>query len=80
MNSVFNTYRTDVWHTHESRELICKTSSLERSIELLEQFCKNMNEQLSEDDLHLLRTIKQTQNHEGGGEFLIEEVTLNELI
>lgn len=79
MKSVFIAYKTDVWHTHDSRELICTASSLERSIELLQQFCKNIGEELSEDDLYLLRTIKQTQNHDGGGEFLIEEVTLDEL-
>lgn len=80
MKSIFNIYKTDVWHTHASRELIGASGSLEGAISLIEQFCTKEGEQFSEHDLYLLRTIQQTQDHEGDGEFIIEKVTLDELL
>jgi hypothetical protein len=80
MKKVFIIYTTDVWHTRASQELIGASASLEGAIALIKKYCKKEKlGKLSEDDLHLLKTIKQTQNFEGGLEFLIEEVTLEEL-
>ena len=65
-------YKTDVWHTHQSRELKAVAKSFEGAVDAAVAVANKQGIPLSEYDVDLLYRIKQTQNYEGEGEFLIE--------
>jgi len=70
-------FETDNWHTHSSKNLIAVCSTFNTAISLLKKDCKAKGNPLSEDDIYNLQHIKQTQNFEGDGEFVIEEMKEN---
>ncbi len=72
-------FTCDNWHTHASKDLIAVCSSLKNAIKIIKQQAKKYGEKINSDDLYNLNNIKQTQNYEGEGEFLIEEYEQNTL-
>ena len=76
----FIVFTCDTWHTHASKSIIGVGSSLNNAIKIIKQKAEREGEKISEDDLYLLNTIKQTQNYEGEGEFIIEVYEQNTLI
>jgi hypothetical protein len=79
---VYLLYKTDIWHTSDSKELIGVATSPAAVIEMCKEFAKKEGEIISEDDLYNLEHIKQTQNYQGeaAGEFLYEEIETNVLL
>ncbi len=69
---IFLLFKTDVWHTHDSKELIAIGTTLEGAINLAVFHAKVSGDELTQEQLGLLRTIKQTQGYCGEGEYLIQ--------
>ena len=78
--SVWNVYVTDEWHTTRSKKLIAVTTDKLRAINFCLKYATKDNEFISQDDLYFLENINQTQNYLGDGQFVIEEIYLNEII
>jgi hypothetical protein len=77
---IYLVYKTDAWHTTDSKELIACCDTKKKAIRLIKQIAdKDDNEKLSEDDIYNLEHINQTQGYAGSGEFLIEEIEKNVL-
>lgn len=77
---IYLLYKTDVWHTRDSRELIGVCTSKLKVVKLCKQQAKKDEVKISDDDIYNLGHISQTQGYEGGGEFLFEEVDKNILL
>lgn len=74
-------FQADKWHTKTSKELLALATSKVKAINLIKNYAKiHYKMKISEDDIYLLETINQTQNFEGEGEFIIEEVEQNILL
>lgn len=80
MNDIFIIYKTDNWHSYNSRDLIGVVTTQNKVIELCKKQAKKEGYKLSEDDLFNLNNIKQTQGYAGEGEFHYEPVTKNKLL
>jgi hypothetical protein len=73
-------YKTDTWHTQESRELIGVCSNINSGINICHQRAKKEKHQITSQQHELLDSIRQTQGYEGTGEFYMEEQPINILI
>jgi len=71
-------YKADVHHNN--RELLGLADNKHIAYYLVGVQAEKEGERISEDDAHNLKHIQQTQNYAGEGEFVIEEIPLNELI
>jgi len=80
MGTIFLIYKTDSWHSYNSRELIGVATTQKQVITLCKNQAKKEGEKLNEDDLFNLNSIKQTQGYDGGGEFYYESVIKNQLL
>jgi hypothetical protein len=80
MKKAYLIYKTDVWHSHKSKELIGIATTQVHLIRLIRQQCKKENVKLTDEDKYQLSIIKQTQGYSGTGEFLIEEIDINTLL
>ena len=67
-------YKSDNQHSYKSLDLIAVATSKENAIQLICNQVKNEGEKLTDDDNYNLNNIKQTQNYQGDGEFLYQEV------
>lgn len=76
---MFLIYKTDVWHSYDSRDLIAVATCFDMAISLCQKKAKKEGSKLSKYQLFNLSNIHQTQGYKGEGEFVIEEVTVNEL-
>ena len=76
---MFLIYNTDVWHTHGSKKLIGLSESKDKAINLCEQYAERENETLSFNSILSLKTMLQTQEYDGTGEFLIKKIEINTL-
>lgn len=78
-------FQTDEWHSHSSKVLIAACTSKKRAISTIKKFVKEEYKgKLDEDDVYNLNHINQTQSSSDNingfeGEFVIEEITLNEI-
>jgi hypothetical protein len=73
-------YKVDNWHSTESKELLGIFYTKENAILHAQKHAKLVGEVISKDDLYLLDTVGQTQAFDDEGEYMIEEVKINELI
>jgi hypothetical protein len=80
MKIIFLTYKTDVWHSFSSRDIIGCATTKSKAIELCKLQAEKEDETITEDELFNLDNINQTQGYSGEGEFHIEEVNINELL
>jgi len=81
MKSVYMLYKTDCWHTHASRELIGVCTTHFDIVKVIRERVAFEGEKPLPSNLwDQIFTIKQTQNYEGDGEFLYEEIELNKLL
>jgi len=78
--TMFLAYLTDVWHTHESRELIGVCSNINSSVNICHQRAIKDNHQIDFEQDELLRRIHQTQGYSEQYEFYIEEHPIDNLI
>ena len=77
MESVLVVYRTDNWHSYNSRDIIAIATSSEKAISLCKEKAKAEGFKISGDTLFELTNYNQTQSYKGEGEFVIEELDLN---
>lgn len=78
---IYLLYKTDVWHTNASKELIGIGTTLYNALTLANEQAKKEGEpELSEYTYNFLRDIYQTQDYSGVGEFLIEKTETNKLL
>ena len=76
---VYAIYKTDNWHSYQSRELIA-IAEAESPTNIIIEAAKKEGEELSEDDIYNIVNIDQTQGYSGEGEFDIEAVETDKLI
>ena len=74
---VFIIYRTDVWHSIASREMIGIYSTKRKAIQAIKKDAEMQDEELEDDDIYMLNNYNQTQSRNVGNEYEIEQVTLN---
>lgn len=79
-DKVLIVYKTDAWHSYNSRNLIGICLSIESAIVVCEAQADKEEGEIGEDQLFNLRNIHQTQGYFGDGEFQIEIVELNTLL
>jgi hypothetical protein len=77
---VYLVYKTDNWHTYDSRNIIGIATSKHEAIELCRTQSEKEGFSISGDDEFNLNNISQTQNYEGGGEFDFEAIEINVLL
>lgn len=77
---VYAVYKTDAWHSYASRDLIGIASDFSSAQLLCHEQAKKEGFGIKGDELYNLANLRQTQGYEGDGEFMFEEITLNELI
>jgi len=80
MKKAFIVYKTDVWHSYASRDLIGVCTTLLQAIKIVKAQAKKEGEKLSKYTLQFLSEKLQTQDYEGKGEFDIEEIEVNTLL
>lgn len=73
MNKVYLAFTCNTWHQRDSFSLIGAGASWEDAIEIVKTKAAKEGNHISDDDMHLLNTIRQTQGYEGSGEFVMEE-------
>ena len=78
MEKVVIVYQTDKWHGTSDRNTITIASDVDNAINMVDMFLeKYYKTKLSEQDKNNLKTIHQTQGHNGDFEFVFEEATIN---
>lgn len=80
MDSIFLIYKTDVWHSYNSRDLIAIATNKEEVMNLCIDQARKEKADLTQEQLYNLRTINQTQRYDGEGEFFIEQCEVNTLL
>lgn len=75
---VFILYKTDAWHRNQ--EILGVFRTISDAMEGIKEVVIQEGENLSDDDLYNLDTIRQTQGYSGFGEFVVEEVELNKIL
>lgn len=75
----FLVYKTDVHHSYASRDIIGVADCKANAICICQEQAKK-DEEISEEQLWNLATLKQTQGYDGEGEFQFEEVQINTLL
>lgn len=80
MNEVFIVYKTDLWHSYESRDLIGIGTSIISALAICYQQAKKEGSKISDGEAWNLENLKQTQGYDGEGEFVIEEVQTDTLL
>lgn len=73
-------YKTDNWHTYDSRDLIGVAKEKSKALDICEQHAKKEGETFTDDDIYNLNNLKQTQGYNGEGEFAYEEVETDKLL
>jgi len=81
MQEVILVYRTDVWHTYKSRDLIGVCTDRDNALEVIIQAVEEEGiPPLSEEQIDLLNRLGQTQDYHGEGEFQTEQYELNTIL
>lgn len=73
-------YKTDVWHSYASRDIIGVCTSQSSAINICNQQAEKEGEEIDKDQSFNLVTISQTQGYSGDGEFQIEEFETDKLL
>jgi hypothetical protein len=79
MQEVFIVYKTDVWHSYASRELLGIGTTQAKAIDLCIQQAKKEGHTIPKEELSFLADKNQTQDYSGEGEFVIEPIKTNTL-
>lgn len=77
---IYLVYKTDVWHSYASRDIIGVCTTLAHAYDAIRQQARKEGEKLTEEDIFNLVNIKQTQGYTGDGEFQIEGIEKNKLL
>jgi len=72
-------YTSDFNHMHSSKRVLAVCSSIEKVIELCKADSEINNNELSSEQIELLKTIEQTQGC-AEYEYIIEEIEINTLL
>lgn len=80
MNQLILVYKCDNWHTHATKFIIGLSDNYVDIKKICKQYAKSKNEKFKKLDYEELIMNNQTQNYFGEGQFMVEEITLNELI
>jgi hypothetical protein len=86
MKSIYLVYKTDTWHSYNSRDLIGVATTAKIAITLIKRKAKQEGHPFrpSNDDhkwqLDFCAEKQQTQGYEGEGEFVWEEISKNTLL
>ena len=76
---IYLVYKTDVHHSYASRDIIGVADHKIHAIHICQEQAKK-DEEISEEQLWNLSTLKQTQGYSGEGEFQFEEIQINTLL
>ncbi len=77
---IYLVYKTDTHHSYASRDTIGVADHKIHAIHICQLQAKRDHEEISDDQLHNLANLKQTQGYSGEGEFQFEGVQENTLI
>ena len=77
---MFIIYKTDAWHSYNSRDIIGLAKTTNGVIRIIEKQVKKEGEELDEYQLYNLQHLKQTQGYSGEGEFQFESIEENNRI
>jgi hypothetical protein len=77
---MFLVYKTDNWHSYQSRDIIGLCTSAKKVIKICNAQAKKEGHKINKDQLFNLQTYNQTQGYKGEGEFHIEYVENNILL
>lgn len=80
MAHIFAVYKTDSWHSYNSRDTIGMCTTKEHVMRVIKQQVKKESQKLDEDDIYNLNNISQTQGYSGDGEFHFEMIETNKLL
>ncbi len=80
MDEIFLVYKTDVWHSYASRDLIGVATSQKMAVVLCQYKANKEGKKIKGDQLFNLENIKQTQGYKGEGEFMYEAVNTDTLL
>ena len=81
MDTVFLVYKTDSWHSYNSRDIIGIATHKDLAIDIVLMKASKEGEATSiKEQLFNLDHILQTQGYAGEGEFQIEQMELNTLL
>jgi hypothetical protein len=81
MQHVILVFRTDMWHSYESRDLIGVCTDRVKAFEVIKQAVEEEGiPPLSEEQIDLLNRLGQTQDYHGKGEFYTEIYDINTLL
>ena len=78
---VWLVYKTDAWHSYNSRDIIAICTNKSIAIELAKDDAKKHGEKITKPQLWNLRNILQTQGHVENSDFeyQLEKLELNTL-
>lgn len=80
MKEVFLVYKTDTWHSYNSRDLIGVGTTKEAALKICKQKAREDGYTLRGWNLQFLTEKNQTQGYDGPGEFVIEPADTNKLL
>lgn len=80
MKNIFLVYKTDVWHSYNSRVIIGVCTTLENVFKVIKQQAKKEGFKITKENLEDLNHMEQTQSYKGEGEFVFEEMEINTLL
>lgn len=74
MDEVYLVYKTDNHHSYASRDIIGVCTDWTMALDVVGQQVRKEGEEIDDDQLFNLQTLKQTQGYSGEGEFHIEHI------
>lgn len=80
MKKVFIIYKTDGWHSYDSRNVLGIATTINNVVKICKQHAYQEHYHITREQEFNLRSIKQTQGYLGEGEFQYEEITINSLL
>jgi len=81
LSSVWIGYKTDDWHRHKVKSVVCICGNKETAIELIVEHAKSTGDIMGNDQTANLHNINRTRKHcKDGGDYEVEEITLNKLL
>lgn len=80
MNEVYLIYKTDARHSYDSRDIIGIASTPMKAIMICGLQASKEGFSINDDQMHNLKTLKQTQGYHGQGEFQFESVEIDSLL
>lgn len=78
--SIYIVYKTNAWHSYDSRNIIGVATTPENAIKICKLQAKKEGCRIHKEELFNLNNTKQTQGYKGEGEFQYEEMETDTLL